>query len=100
MSIENAAEKYLNQLIKENYEAIKSPKPEMVAVAETFVIENVILVRDCEPREPQYFAGVKRNGNYVWTHDVKLARKVSEDRIHLYEEKLGETLLPMWPYQR
>ena len=95
MSLDNAASKYLAQLTRQNYEAIK--EVEMVPISETFPIENVILLRASEPR---FFAGVKRNGQAVWTHDIKLARPVSEHYIHHYEERLGEALLPMWPYQR
>src|SRR5271156_926857 len=56
---------------------------------------NVILTREAEPR---YFVGVMKDGKHVWSHNEKQARPVSAHLVHLYEEKLGTPLFPLWPY--
>ncbi len=64
------------------------------------MVDSVILTR---AKEPKYYAGTIGKGDNqraVWSHDKKQARSIDADRIHLYEEKIGEELIPLWPYAR
>jgi len=100
MSVNKAATNFL----KQNFERVKAEaaqldkEPEVVhEVADMFPHQNVIISR---VQTPRYYAGTKRNGQVIWTHDPKFARAVSENHIHMYEEQLGLDLFPEWPYAR
>jgi hypothetical protein len=100
MSVESTAKKYLDNFLKVRTALENGPVngvEEKVSTADFHITENVIVVRNSEPR---YYAGMTRGGRTVWAHDMKLARPISGDLVHLYEEKLGEELIPLWPYAR
>jgi hypothetical protein len=98
MSIDHIATAFLR-----NFEAVKQEvqKPaEIVHVEDTHTTENVIVARS---KEPRFYGGTLGKGDSqrpVWVHDPKQARHIDGDRVHLYEERLGEELFPLWPYAR
>jgi hypothetical protein len=103
MSVELEAAKYLKNFLRLREEQTSEEVSEVtdlavVPVADFHIIESVILTRHAEPR---FYGGTLGKGDRqrpVWVHNIKQARSVSADRVHLYEEKLGVELLPMWPY--
>ena len=99
MSVESTAKKYLDNFLKLRTVEENGPVSgeEKVSIADFHITENVIVVRNSEPR---YYAGMTRSGRPVWAHDMKMGKPISGDLVHLYEEKLGEELIPLWPYAR
>ena len=73
----------------------EAPSIPVMSLDEVHTHSNVILTRETEPR---FFMGVMKDGKPVWTPNEKQARKVSAHLVHLYEEKLGTHLFPLWPY--
>jgi hypothetical protein len=102
MSVDKLASKFLDNYLslKRSFEPKLSPEPEPEHSFVSNLCEEVANVIITRVKEPRFFAGQKRNGDFVWSHDMRFAKRVSEDLIHIYEEKLGETLLPLWPYAR
>lgn len=100
MSVDKEASAFLRNFIqiRDQRERIESrPGSEIIPHIVTHEeIQNVILSRETEPR---FFAGVIRgSGRPVWVSDITKAQPVSSERVHLYEEKLGTELYPLWPY--
>jgi hypothetical protein len=75
-----------------------TPDSEFVSLADGPEIENVIITRHKEPRFYGGTLGRGDNQRAVWVAKMEQARPVSGDRLHLYEAKLGEELIPLWPY--
>ena len=60
--------------------------------------ETVILSKIGANGKSLYYAGIKPGGEPRWVAFEKYALSVSRHLVHLYEEKLGESLFPLWPY--
>jgi hypothetical protein len=103
---DNAARAYLANFLKVRNEVERDndimvpDNQDIVRLADGYEIENVIISRH---REPRFYGGSLGRGDNqraVWVSDMKQARAVSGDNLHLYEAKLGEELIPLWPYAR
>src|SRR5208282_4738283 len=102
MSVDIAAQKFLDNFLKLQVEAQDNAPidHEKVTVLDFHITENVIVTRT---REPRFYGGTIGRGDRqrpVWVTCMKQAKAISGDLIHLYEEKLGEELIPLWPYAR
>jgi len=106
MSVEIHAAAYLKNFLKLREKEDKvstntlTDTHEVVHHEDTHTTENVILSR---AKEPRFYGGTIGKGDKqrpVWVPDMKQARPVSADMVHLYEEKLGVDVLPLWPYAR
>ena len=60
--------------------------------------ETVILSKIGADGKTLFYAGIKPGGQPRWVAFEKYALSVSRHLVHLYEEKLEETLFPLWPY--
>lgn len=106
MSVEIHAAQFLKNFMKlrENEDKVSvnslTDSNEICHHEDSHMTENIILSR---VKEPRFYGGTVGKGDKqrpVWVPDMKQARPVSADRVHLYEEKLGEDILPLWPYAR
>lgn len=106
MSTERHAAKFLTNYMKlrekEDKISVNSltDSHEMCHHEDSHMTENIILSRVKAPRFYAGTVGKGANQRPVWVHDMKMARPVSADKVHLYEEKLNEEILPLWPYAR
>ena len=73
-------------------------KPSEIAEALNDAPETVILSKIGANGKSLYYAGIKPGGEPRWVAFEKYALSVSRHLVHLYEEKLGESLFPLWPY--
>lgn len=97
MSNDLIAKKYLEKYLKKHAPVQRPAEPIGVPVqniADEVATPNVIVFR----ADRKFFAGVKRDGTVIWSHDPKFAKQVSEEHIERYEAKLGvDMLFAMWP---
>ena len=97
MNNDTVASAFLRNYRKMQEPVLPSPAFESTDVSNDLP-QNVILSR---PQEPRYYAGAMRgSGRAIWSNDIRHALPVAEDMVHLYEQKLGTVLLPLWPYAR
>ncbi len=103
MSVDLTAKRFLENYTRMRSESVQPVKPQVLLPGEEIVHdedtfapnENVIVQRTTSPR---FFAGVTpRSGRAIWSNDPKHAKIVIHHRLHLYEQKLGEALIPSWP---
>lgn len=108
MSVERVADNYLRNWMKTRQEAeakdtelqLVPEQPKVVHMEDTFSQSNVILSR---LENPRYYGGLLGRGDrqrVVWVERPEQAKKVSEELVHLYEQKLGAMLFPQHPYVR
>jgi hypothetical protein len=105
--VDRTAQAYLNNFLKiRDREAVRDNDPlipgdtDIVRLADGTEVENVIISRH---KEPRFYGGTLGRGDKqraVWVSSMEQARSVSGDRLDLYEAKLGEELIPLWPYAR
>lgn len=100
MSVDKTASNYLKNFMsirEQEAQQINAPmrEPELIPHIAHMDVPNVILSR---AENPRFFGGNLRSGRPVWVPTMEQARPVSADRVHLYEEKLQEELIPLWPY--
>lgn len=104
MSLDLEASRFLNNFLRVREQVEKQANApvleDVIEHVSTMEVENVILSR---VKEPRFFGGTVGKGDNqraVWVPRMEQARPVSGDRVHLYEERLGEELLPLYPYAR